>query len=164
VSETFAGFLRKFAAINHQMRLYGKRFFIGWIVSSIMMFGLSYVWHGIVLFDYEQIKYPLYIYFTAAAIAYFCIGFIVSRAFLLPSLDKVSRHPLLRGPAVGFAVGVLVYIIATAVHVTFNTDMDLKYLLLDITWQGIEQAFGGLMVGFIYIWVYEHYPVEETEE
>lgn len=147
------------------MRLYGKRFFIGWIVSTILMFALSYVWHGIVLFDYEQIKYPLYIYFTAAAIAYLFIGFLLSRAFLLPFLDRISRHPLLRGPAIGFAVGVLVYILATAVHVTFNTEMDLKYLVLDITWQGIEQAFGGFAVGLVYMLVFEPHPhPEETEE
>ena len=107
----------------------------------------------------------MWIYLSAASIAYVFIGFLVSRAFLLPFFDKISRHPLLRGPAVGFACGVLVYIIATVVHVTFNKDMYLKYLLLDITWQGIEQAFGGFVVGLVYILVHEAhgYHVEERE-
>ncbi len=134
---------------------YGKRFIIGWIITSLLMFGLSYVWHGIVLYDYEQITYPIAIYLTSAAIAYLFIGFLVSRAFLIPFFDKISRNPLIRGPLIGFACGVLVYILATVVHVTFNKDMDLKYLVLDITWQGIEQAFGGFVVGLVYMMVYE---------
>ncbi|CAN5144109.1 hypothetical protein BH09BAC5_BH09BAC5_28320 [soil metagenome] len=147
-------------------RIYGKRFIISWLVSSLMMFGLSYVWHGIVLYDYDQITYPIAIYLTASSIAYLFIGFLVSRSFLIPFLDKVSHHPLLRGPAIGFACGILVYILATVVHVTFNKDMDLKYFLLDITWQGIEQAFGGFVVGIVYMLVYEPHPmhIEEHEE
>jgi hypothetical protein len=153
-------------SLKAQMRIYGKRFLIGWIVSAALMFGLSYLWHGVVLYDYEQITYPIGIYLTAASIAYLFIGFLVSRAFLLPFFDRISRHPLLRGPAVGFACGVLVYILATVVHVTFNKDMDLKYFVLDITWQGIEQAFGGFVVGLVYMLVFEarNYPVEEQEE
>jgi len=140
------------------MGKYGKRFLIGWIISSLVMFGMSYLWHGVFLNDYQLITYPLGIYLTAAAIAYLFIGFLVSRAFILEFFDKISRHPLLRGPAIGFACGVLVYIIATAVHVTFNKDMDMKYLVLDITWQGIEQAFGGLVIGIVYMVVFEPFP------
>ena len=147
------------------MNIYGKRFIIGWILTTLVMFGLSYLWHGIFLYGYAMISYPMWIYLTAASIAYMFIGFLVSRSFLLPFFDKISRHPLLRGPAVGFACGVLVYIVATVVHVTFNKDMDLKYLLLDITWQGIEQAFGGFVVGLVYMFVHETqaYHAEEND-
>lgn len=144
-------------------RTYGKRFIIGWLISSMLMFGLSYIWHGVVLYDYAQITYPLGIYLTASAIAYLFIGFLVNRAFVIPFFDRVSRHPLARGPAIGFAVGVLVYIIATVVHVTFNKDMELKYFLLDITWQGIEQGFGGFIVGLVYMFVYEPHPFTADE-
>ena len=129
------------------------------------MFGLSYLWHGIFLYDYDLITYNKAIYFTAAGIAYIFIGFMVNRAFLIPFFDKISRHPILRGFVVGFTCGILVYILATVVHVTFNKDMDLKYLVLDITWQGIEQAFGGVVVGLVYMLVYEvpGHPVEEED-
>ena len=147
-----------------ELRTYGKRFVIGWIISSVLMFGLSYIWHGVILYDYAQITYPLGIYLTASAIAYLFIGFLVNRTFVMPFFDKISHHPLLRGPAIGFACGVLVYIIATVVHVTFNKDMDLKYLVLDITWQGIEQAFGGFVVGLVYMFVYEPHPFRAEEE
>lgn len=155
-----ASIFRKFVP----MRTYGKRFFIGWILCAIVMFGLSYLWHGVFLYDYDLITYNKAIYFTAASIAYIFIAFMVNRAFLIPWFDKISRHPLLRGPAVGFACGVLVYIVATVVHVTFNKDMDLKYLILDITWQGIEQAFGGFVVGLVYMLVYEAQGYRQVEE
>lgn len=148
------------------MHIYGKRFYMGWIFTTLVMFGLSYLWHGVFLYDYDMITYNKAIYFTAASIAYIFIGFLVSRAFLMPFFDKITRQPVLRGFAVGFACGILVYIIATAVHVTFNKDMDLKYLLLDITWQGIEQAFGGMMVGIVYMAVHEaprYHHVEDGE-
>lgn len=147
------------------MRSYGKRFLIGWIVSSVVMFGLSYCWHGIVLNDYKLSNYPIGIYLIAASIAYIFIGFLVSRAFLLKFFDKISHHPLLRGPAIGFACGLLVYIIATVVHVNFTKELDIKYLVLDITWQGIEQAVGGLVIGIVYMTVFEAFPhpVEEEE-
>lgn len=122
------------------------------------MFGLSYCWHGLFLNDYKLINYPIGIYLISAAIAYIFIGFLISRAFLLRFFDKISKHPLLRGPAVGFACGLLVYVIATVVHVNFTKDLDLKYLLLDITWQGIEQSVGGLLVGIIYMTVFEAFP------
>ena len=148
------------------MAKYGKRFLIGWIISSLSMFGLSYLWHGVFLNDYQLITYPLGIYLVCAAVAYLLIGFLVSRAFIIEYFDKVTRHPLGRGPFIGFICGVLVYIIATVVHVTFNKDMDLKYLFLDIFWQGVEQAFGGLMIGIVYMLVYEHthHVGDEIEE
>ena len=140
------------------MAKYGKRFLIGWIISSLVMFGLSYLWHGVFLNDYQLITYPIGIYLIASAIAYLFIGFLVSAAFTIEYFDKISRHPLLRGPAIGFACGLLVFIVATVIHVSFSKDMDMRYMLLDITWQGIEQAFGGLVIGIVYMMVFEPYP------
>lgn len=128
------------------------------------MFGLSYCWHGLFLNDYQLITYPLGIYLTAAAIVYLLIGFLMGRAFTMKLFDKISQHPLLRGPAVGFACGILVYLVATVVHVNFTKDLDLKYMLLDITWQGIEQGIGGLLVGIVYMTVFEPFPHPEMEE
>jgi hypothetical protein len=117
-----------------------------------------------VLNDYAQISYPLGIYLTAAAVAYLFIGFLVNRAFVIPFFDRISRHPLARGPAIGFACGMLVYIISIVVQVSINKDMNMKYFLLDFTWQGIEQAFGGFVVGLVYMTVFEPHPFPVEEE
>jgi hypothetical protein len=138
------------------------------------MFGLSYLWHGLFLNDYKLINYPIGIYIASATITYLIIGFIVSRMFLLQLFDKISVHPMLRGPAIGFACGLLIYIVAIAIQtvnasgygsiVTFNKEWDIKYLLLDITWQGIEQGVGGLLIGIVYMLVYEPLPQMAEEE
>ena len=146
------------------MRTYGKRFLIGWIISSLGMFGLSYVFHGIILNDYQLIQYDLWIYLTAASIAYLFIGFLVSRAFLIEYFEKFSKHPLVRGPLIGFACGMLVYIVSTTINIGFNKGLDLKYLVLDITWQGIEQAIGGVLIGLVYMFVFEPLPYMPHEE
>jgi hypothetical protein len=154
------------------MKKYGKRFLIGWLVSSVGMFGVSYLWHGFFLNDYQRMNFPMAIYLVAASITYLVIGFLVSRVFIIEYFDKISRHPLLRGPAVGFTCGMVVYIVAMAIQasnasgygsiVTFNKEFDAKYMVLDLTWQGIEQAFGGLIIGLVYMFVFE--PVFIPEE
>lgn len=155
------------------MKRYGKRFLIGWLLSAVGMFGISYVWHGMVLTDYMSISFPITVYLVMASIAYLVIGFLLSRAYIIPYFDRISRHPLLRGPAVGFATGIFVYVVAMAIQtvnhkyggiVTFNTNLDMKFILMDLTWQGIEQAFGGLVVGFVYMFVFEPMPMMEHDE
>ncbi|HEU4716930.1 MAG TPA: hypothetical protein VFU15_03825, partial [Bacteroidia bacterium] len=115
---------------------------------------------------FELLPYSLSIYLSAAAVVYLLIGFLLSRAFISPFFDKIARHPVLRGPAVGFGVGVMVYLVAMVVHVTFNKDLDFRYLLLDITWQGVEEALGGLVVGIVYLVVFENvfHPVPEEND
>lgn len=151
------------------MGKYGKRFLIGWIISSILMFGLSYLWHGVFLYDYDLITYPIGIYLVCAAIAYFVIGFIVSRAFTIEFFDRFSRHPLVRGPLIGFGTGVAIYLLATAINVATHVNVtfsrgDLKFFALDVVWQGIEQSFGGLVIGIVYMVVFERMPEPSSEE
>jgi len=129
----------------------------------MVMFGLSYVYHGVLTTDYQTISYPLQVYLVAAGVAYLFIGFLVSRAFLIPWFDRFTRHPLLRGPAIGFACGILVYFITIAVSVTIGKGVDLRWLVLDITWQGIDQALGGTAVGLVYMFVFEPMPMEPED-
>lgn len=137
---------------------YGKRFMFGWILSSLAMFGLSYVWHGVVLNDYAILTYPFQIYLISAAVVYLVSGFLLTRIFIAEFLDRISQKPIPRGLAAGAALGMILYMVALVVGVTFNSGMDLKYLLLDVIWQISEQAAGGLIVGLVYIFVFEYIP------
>src|SRR5687768_11411061 len=49
-----------------------KRFFISWIGSSVVMFALSYLWHGILLNDFKILAntFPLSVFLTFAGIVY----------------------------------------------------------------------------------------------
>lgn len=136
------------------------------------MFGLSYFWHGVFTNDYKLFVglhrpggFQLAIFLLAAVIAYLFIGFLVSKAFQHKFFDRFSQHPLMRGPAVGFACGMLVYIISLVIQFNLTRQLEPMAMLLDFVWQGIEQSIGGFAVGLAYMFVFEPFPqVSEEEE
>jgi hypothetical protein len=146
------------------MKKYGKRFMLGWIFSSVLMFGLSYLWHGLVLNDYARITYPMGVYMVSAGIVYLVIGFLLSRIFIAEFLDRFTEKAIPRGLMAGGVLGVIVYMVALVVGVAFTPGLDMKYLLLDVAWQAIEQSVGGLIVGLVYIFVFEYIPQPVEEE
>lgn len=146
------------------MKKYGKRFMLGWIFSSIVMFALSYLWHGVVLNDYSLISYPLGVYLVSAGIVYLVIGFLLNRIFIAEFLDRYSTKAVPRGLLAGVSLGVIVYMVALVVGVTFTKGLDLKYLVLDVIWQAFEQCAGGLVVGLVYLLVFEFIPQPLEEE
>lgn len=137
---------------------------IGWILSSMLMFGLSYLWHGVILNDYALISYPLGIYLFSAGVVYLVIGFLLNRIFIAEFLDRYSTKAVPRGLLAGVGLGVIVYMLALVVGVTFTKGLDLKYLVLDVMWQAIEQCAGGLVVGLVYMLVFEFIPQPLEEE
>lgn len=137
---------------------------LGWIISSLVMFGLSYLWHGLVLNDYELINYPIGIYLVSSGVVYFVIGFLLNRIFVAEFLDRYSQKAVPRGIFTGAGLGILVYMIALVVGVTFSKGLELKYMLLDVIWQGFEQCMGGLAVGLVYLLVFEFIPQPIEEE
>ncbi|MCK6641431.1 MAG: hypothetical protein L6Q81_15220 [Bacteroidia bacterium] len=143
---------------------YDKRFMIGWILSALTMFALSYVWHGVILNDYEILSYPFQIYLISAAVVYLVVGFLLTRIFIAEFLDRVSQKAIPRGLAAGSALGIIVYMVALVVGVTFNAGLDIKFLLLDVAWQITEQAIGGIIVGLVYIFVFEFVPMPVEQE
>lgn len=142
---------------------YGRRFWISWLTSSMVMFGLSYCWHGIILNDYALLSFPIGIFIAAASVAYLFIGALVSRAYMVRFFDKLAEHPLARGPLVGAVCGLVVYALSLVVGITFSKHLDLKDLMLDVPWQVFEQAFGGVIVGLVHLLVFEPFFVPEEE-
>ena len=140
-----------------------KRFFISCLVSSLIMFLLSYVWHGLVLTDFSRLSYPKQLFLFFAAIVYVMIGFVVSKAIDIKILDKrFKRKPVLRGLISGALCGVAFFLVATVVGVSFSTGSKLENMMLDITWQVIEQSIGGVVVGLVHIFVFD--PQAHLEE
>lgn len=133
-----------------------KRFFISWIASSAIMFLISYLWHGIFLTDYSRLSYPQEVFLIFASIVYLFLGFVVTKAIELKFLaERFKRKPVLRGALSGAICGLGLFLIATVVGVSFSTGSNLENLLLDVIWQIIEQAVGGIVVGFVHIFVYD---------
>ena len=120
------------------------------------MFMLSYVWHGIFLTDFSRLSYPKEIFLIFACFVYLIIGFVVAKAIDINMLDKhFKRKPILRGAIVGAALGFSFFIISAVIGVSFSTGSKIENLLLDVSWQVIEQCFGGMVVGVVHILVFD---------
>lgn len=135
---------------------------LGWIFSSLVMFGLSYLWHGIVLNDYSMITYPMGIYLVSAGIVYLVIGFLLNRIFVAEFLDRYSTKAVPRGILAGVTLGIIVYMLALVVGVSFTKGLD--QMILDVAWQAVEQCMGGLVVGIVYLTVFEFIPQPVDED
>ncbi|HET6225503.1 MAG TPA: hypothetical protein VFF27_04425 [Bacteroidia bacterium] len=128
-----------------------KRFFLTWILSSILMFILSYAWHGVILNDFSRLTYPKEFFLVLAAFTYVFIGFVLVKFYEAKFLEKTFYHkPFFKGVTKGAMCGFIFFLIATVMGVSFNTGSGLKNLALDLAWQLIEQGLGGLLVGFMY--------------
>ena len=137
-----------------------KRFFLSWLLSSLVMFGLSYVWHGVFLNDFERLSYPKEIFLTGSVITYLILGFLVTQIFLMKFPKSIARKPLTRGIISGVLLGIATYVVALVIGVSFSTTLTTEYILFDLLWQAVEQMAGGITVAFVYISIYEGNPVE----
>ena len=120
------------------------------------MFSLSYLWHGVILNDFERLSYPIEIYLIGSVITYLILGFIVTQIFLMKFM---ARKPLLRGMVSGLSLGVATYIVSLVIGVSFSTSLTTTYILFDLLWQAIEQMAGGITVSLVYISIYEGNPM-----
>lgn len=136
-----------------------KRFFLAWIFSALVMFSLSYLWHGVFLNDLQRLSYPKGIFLTGSVITYLILGFLLTKIYLMKYPNSIARKPLVRGLIAGAGLGICTYIVSLVVGVSFNSSLTLGNILFDLSWQTVEQTFGGVSVAFVYIRIYEGNPV-----
>jgi hypothetical protein len=132
-----------------------KKFIISWIASSIVMFLLSYLWHGVLLNDFSMLNYPLGIFLLFASIVYLVTGALVAKVYTLEMFDRFTKHPFLKGLLSGALCGLLLYMISLVIGISFTKSITMQYMLIDITWQMIEQAIGGFVVGLVHVFVWD---------
>jgi len=121
-------------------------FYIAWIVTSIVMFTLSYCWHGLILNDIRNLHYPLEMYLVLASILYLVLGFCI--AFLYNYLN-FSRNIRFKGSMLGSFVGFFTYLIAFTLGVSFGSSK-LEHVMVDFIWQMMEQGTGGLAASAVF--------------
>jgi membrane protease YdiL (CAAX protease family) len=121
-------------------------FYLAWIVSSTVMFLLSYLWHGMVLNDLKNLQYPMEMFLVLAAIMYIVLGF--GLAFLYNYLN-FSRNIKFKGSILGSFTGFFVYLIAFTLGVSFGSSK-IEHVVVDFLWQMIEQGVGGLTVSAVF--------------
>ena len=132
-----------------------KKFVISWFASAIIMFIFSYLWHGVMLNDVSMLRYPFGLFLLFASIVYLIAGAVLAKAFTFEIFSRFAKHPFLKGLIVGAICGVLLYIISIVVGVSYTKNLSREYMLIDICWQMIEQAIGGLVVGLVHVFVWD---------
>jgi len=135
--------------------MFNKRFFISWIFSAIVMFALSYVWHGVLLNDLKMLSIPLPLFLLFASIAYLLIGALISKVYTIEYFKNISKQLFVRGLLCGAVCGFVIFIIAFVTGISFAKNSTSTFILVDMTWQIIEQAIGGFAVGVVHAFVWD---------
>jgi hypothetical protein len=123
------------------------KFFLSWLLCFVAMYGISYVWHGVVLNDFLKISYPKDVFMIVAGVVYFIIALVIT--ILTYALKKI-KDSFKYGIAVGAASGIFIYAVAFLLGISFNAVIDVKMIAFDLGWQTFEQGFGGLICGWTY--------------
>lgn len=126
-----------------------RRILLPWVLSAVVMYGLSYVWHGIALTDLSELKVPLALYLTLSGVVYLLIGLgitvAVHQCIRHEWISLRSGFPLM-SIGVGAIIGFVVYLLVLTLGMSFASGQ-LRHILVDVLWQMFEQGLGGLMVG-----------------
>ena len=128
-----------------------KRFSLSWLAASIVMFTISYAWHGIVLNDFIRLNYPKSIFLVFAALMYIIIGFVVVKVVDTKTYDHLFTGQIMKGLVKGAFCGFVFFLIAIVVGISFSKATGIKHLAVDIAWQMIEQGIGGVVVMMVYM-------------
>lgn len=131
-----------------------RKFLLGWILSSAVMYGFSYLWHAFLLTDLKDIEYPLPLFLTLAAVAYLFIGGLIYWSFNYLVDNKLMEFDTkipFKSLVLGGVVGLLVFLVLFLFGLNFNTH-GLEHLLVDLVWQVFEQSMGGLVVALVTIY------------
>ncbi|MBK8497542.1 MAG: hypothetical protein IPL52_01685 [Flavobacteriales bacterium] len=125
-----------------------------WLLSSAVMFGLSYVWHGLVLSDLSELGIPLALYFVLAALVYLVLGLGITigahKAVQYEFISLKRAFPVMV-TLFSAAIGFFVYLVIFVLGMSF-TKHAMMHVVVDVLWQMLEQGLGGLVVslGMIY--------------
>jgi hypothetical protein len=118
------------------------------------MFLISWAWHGLVLNDLSELRSSLRGYLLLTGVAYLFIGggltWLVHRA-LARSWISLRSAFVWKGMALGAGCGLVVYLVVYLSGLSFASH-EWHHVLLDLLWQAMEQALGGLLacLGIIY--------------
>jgi hypothetical protein len=131
-----------------------RRILLPWLLSAVVMYGLSYLWHGIALTDLDDLKMPMALYLVLSAVAYLITGggitAAVHQSIVHEWISLKAGFPFMSA-LVGAVIGFIVYLLVLTLGMSF-ADHGLRHIVVDVLWQMLEQALGGLVVslGIIY--------------
>jgi hypothetical protein len=132
----------------------GLRFYLSWLLSSLVMFTLFYVWHGVFLNDFKRIQFPLFWFQLFAAFTYLFFG-IALYLFFESALLKKVRNVFVRGVVSGFVLGFTVFMVASIVNISLTRHLSMQHMMIDCIWQMIEQVIGAMVIVLLKLLIHE---------
>jgi hypothetical protein len=137
------------------------RFFVSWIICAVVMYLAFYSWHGLFLDELNRIQYSRGLFFIFAALTYLVVSFLLFKVYELKPLKKLVRNMFLRGLIAGAILGCTVFVVSRVTGVGIGTSITMKHMLLDFSWQTVEQCAGGLVMALGQLFIYD--PALEEE-
>lgn len=118
------------------------------------MFGVSALWHGLALTDISELKIGLNTYFLLSGLAYLAIGLglvFLIRLFIVREWISLKWGFPWKAMGIGAVAGLVVFLVILVSGLSFASH-GFQHVVVDVLWQVVEQAIGGLMVslGVIY--------------
>lgn len=124
-----------------------KKLGVSWIIVSVLMFTLSYLWHGIVLNDFKRLYIQKDVYLMLMAIVYLVLGATVVG---LNTILNSKKNEILKAGALGASLGIFIYLVTFVLGVSFDTSKQITHIIVDVVWQVTEQGTGGIVCGIIF--------------
>lgn len=120
------------------------QYFIPVLFGTLTMFGLSYLWHGVILNDFERIDISQGTFYVFLFLFYTFLSLCFT--FLFRHLTDKLQYTAVR-ITIGVITGFILYFFAYLMGVTFQTGGGMKHLMVDFGWQMVEQGFGAFVIG-----------------
>ncbi len=134
---------------------FNTRFFVSWILGSIIMYALFYMWHGVFLNDFKKINFPLSWLLIFTAIAYVTISFITYAVYESKPMKNIYNF-FVRGITTGALVGFIIFVVSTVVTISISRNLSAKHLVFDCIWQITEQTIGGIVMATVKVFVIDY--------
>jgi lipopolysaccharide export LptBFGC system permease protein LptF len=106
------------------------------------MFGLSFLWHGVLLNDLKFIQYDKSIFIGLLALLYIFIAFGIS--FIL-SLYQPQENKTFKHVGIGGVIGFILYLIVFVLGISL-AGKGLTNNIINFLWQMLEQGTGALVI------------------
>ncbi|HQQ93616.1 MAG TPA: hypothetical protein PLQ93_03605 [Bacteroidia bacterium] len=135
----------------------GLRFFLSWLLSSLVMFTLFYLWHGVFLNDFKRLQFPLLWFQLFAAFTYLLFGVGLYFMFESSFFRKVKNLPL-RAVFCGTALGFTIFMAASIVNISLTRHLSPQHLMIDAVWQMVEQIVGAMVVVLLKVLIHDTHP------
>lgn len=148
-----------FSKFGTQIMKLNTRFYVSWILGSVLMYTLFYTWHGVFLNDFKKINFPFTWLIIFTSIAYITISFLLYAIYESKPMKNVYNF-FIRGVFSGLLLGFVIFAISTVVTISISRNLSAQHLMLDCVWQMTEQTIGGLLLGLVKVFVTDH----RTEE